>query len=103
MKIKDFLREEISLDVIDDVTDDLWIAFEGPVKLTEEGEKHFKSVLGLEVKYINREGWGDIAACVLIDHRKDWERLERKCIELFEGLAGYCSADDWDRWFVYGE
>ena len=98
MKIYEFLCEPIDIDVIDDVTDDLWIAFCGPMKLTEEGEKHFKSVLNLEVEY--RNNWEGMVACVLLDHLKNWERLERKCIELFEAMAGYCSVEDWDKWFI---
>lgn len=99
--IRDFLRMDISVDVISDYSDDLWIAFEGPVRLTEDGERKFHSVLSLLVEF--RPGFGGMVACVLIDHRKDCERLNRKCVEFFESLAGYCSADDWDRWFVYDD
>ena len=95
--IKDFLKMDISIDVVDDMSDDLWIAFDGPITLTEEGERKFHSVLNLLVEFnINYD-----TAIVLLNHRKDCERLERKCIELFESLAGYCSADDWDRWFTF--
>ena len=95
--IKDLLKMEISIDVCDDVTDDFMVGFDGPITLTEEGEKRFHSVLNLMVEF-NRNC--DVAI-VLINHRKDWERLERKCVELFESLAGYCSADDWDKWFTF--
>lgn len=95
--IRDFLKEETDIDVIDDVTDDLWIAFDGPVKLTEAGEKRFGSVLDLEVVY--RNGWGGMVACVLLDGRSDWEDLERVCIDLFESLAGYCSEREYKLWF----
>ena len=95
--IKDFLKMDISIDVVDDMSDDLWIAFDGPITLTEEGERKFHSVLNLLVEFNNNYD----TAIVLLNHRKDCERLERKCIELFESLAGYCSADDWDRWFTF--
>lgn len=99
MTIRDLLQMEVCVDVIDDVTDDLWIAFDGALTLTEAGKKKFSAVLGLPVEM--RDGWGGVVACVLLDGRKDWERLERKCIEFFEAAAGYCSGEEWDEWFVY--
>ena len=98
VRLEDFLSDDGDIDVIDDVTDDLWIAKCGAWKLTEEGKKHFRSVLPLKVEYM--ENWEGLVACVLLDHRKDWERLERKCIELFEALAGYCSESDFKKWFI---
>lgn len=101
MTIKDLLQMEICIDVIDDVTDDLWIAFDGVLNLTEAGKKRWASVLGLPVTF--RDGWGGTVACVMLDGRKDWEKMERKCIDFFESAAGYCAADDWDKWFFYGK
>ena len=37
MKVKDLLEMEISVDVYDNVCDELAIAFEGPMELTEAG------------------------------------------------------------------
>lgn len=107
--IKDLLSLEISIDVVDDVTDDLCIAFDGPITLTEDGKKHFSAVLDLPVivpKISKDDGTHTVflngdTACVLIDDREDWERLEHKCIELFEAMAGYCSESNWNKWFRF--
>lgn len=107
--VKDLLSLEISIDVVDDVTDDLWIAFDGPITLTEAGKRRFASVLdlpvvvpgvseddGIHTIFLNGE-----TACILINDREDWERLELKCKDLFESLAGYCSESNWNKWFRF--
>lgn len=97
--VRDLLRQEIDIDVVDDFSDDLWIAFCGALNLTEVGEKKFSAVLDLPVEL--RNCGGDTVACVLLGElpNPDCERLEHKCIELFEAAAGYCSAEEWDEWF----
>ena len=96
--VREFLKEEIDIDVVDDIEDSLWIAFCGPMELTEEGEKYFADVLDLDVFPY----WQGDRAVVRLEGHKDWKRLLRKVKELFESLAGYCSEDDWDRWFKEG-
>lgn len=97
MTIRDLLKMEVCIDVIDDYSDDLWIAFDGAMNLTSLGERKFAAILDLPVEL--RDGWGGTVACVLLNDRPDCERLERKCIRFFEAAAGYCSAEDWDEWF----
>lgn len=97
MTIKDFLKEETDIDVIDDYSDDLWIAYCGPMELTPAGVKRYAKVLDLPVKY--RDGWGGMVACVLLNDQEDCERLERVCIDLFESLAGYCTEKQYRAWF----
>ena len=91
MTIKEFLKQDVDMDVIDDYSDDLWIAFCGPMELTPAGVKRYGAVLDLPVEFRYRPGWGDTAAVVLLNDNPDCERLERKCIDLFESLAGYCT------------
>lgn len=98
MKIDEFLCEPIDIDVIDDVTDDLWIAFCGPMRLTDEGAKEFESVLDLDIMVYHR--WRGDVACVCLDGLDNWEELEKKCIEFFEAMAGYCTVEEWDKWFI---
>ena len=100
MKVKDLIEQEICVDVYDDVCEELAIAFDGPVKLTEAGAKKFGEVLNYDVALV------DSGACVTnaivhIDDEDDkvWERRLRKAKEFFEGMAGYCAADDYDKWF----
>lgn len=95
MKVRDLLSLEIDIDVADEVTDDLYIAFCGPMELTDEGKAHFADVLDFEVSF-HRD--------IVIVHVDDpvesvWEANLDKAKELFEGMAGYCSCSDYDRWF----
>lgn len=79
------------------------IAVCAPVKLTEEGKKKFGSVLDMEVKRYT-----------IMGNAKDYEDLETYdeeykgdggrlmlAWELLQGLAGYCSCDDYDKWFEH--
>lgn len=100
MKVKDLIQQDIDIDVVDDVCEELYIAFCGPQKLTPEGAKEFADVLEYPV-LLHNNGL-DIIAIVQIDDQDDtvWEkRLERACL-FFEGAAGYCACSDYDRWFA---
>ena len=49
---------------------------------------------------INRHSYGDLPAAILmIDGLPDWEDRLRKAKRFFDGAAGYCACDDYDRWF----
>lgn len=101
MKVRDLLPMEIDIDVYDDVCEELAIAFCGPQKLTEEGEKKFSEVMDYEIE-INPHSYGDMpAAIVLIDDPDEdvWEDRLGKAKEFFESAAGYCACSDYDRWF----
>lgn len=101
MTVRDLIQQEVDIDVYDDVCEELGIAFCGPQLLTEEGEKTFADVLDYQVK-INTCSYGGLpAAIVLIDDPDEdvWnERLEKARL-FFESAAGYCSCEDYDRWF----
>ena len=100
MKVKDLLEQSICVDVYDDVCEELGIAFDGPMLLTDEGKKKFGEVLNYEVSLVN--GGEYVNAIVHIDDEDEnvWERRLRKAKELFEGMAGYCACEDYDKWFV---
>lgn len=97
IKVKDLLGQSVCMDVYDNVCEELAIAFDGPQKLTEEGKNHFAEVLEYEVK-IHYNG-SDTVAIVDVDG-EDWEDRLEKAKELFYGAAGYCSVEDYDKWFV---
>lgn len=102
MTIRDLIQMEIDIDVYDDVCEELGIAFVGPLKLTEEGEKEFSEVMGYEVD-INPKSYGGLpAAIVKIDDPDEavWEARLEKAKHFFESAAGYCACDDYDRWFI---
>ena len=99
MTVRDLIQQGIDIDVYDDVCEELGIAFCGPQKLTEEGKKEFSDVLDYPVK-LHYNGL-DTVVIVNIDDPDDavWEkRLERAKL-FFEGMAGYCSCSDYDKWF----
>lgn len=93
MKIRDFIKMDIDIDVYDNVCDGIGIAYCGPMSLTEEGEKQFAEVMdyGIEIQ--------DDVAIVDTDH-DDWKHRLKKAKEFFYSIAGYCDADLYDKWFV---
>lgn len=102
MKVKDLLEMEVGVDVYDDVCEELAIAFDGPQPLTEAGKKKFAEVLEYNVMFHNN---GSDVVCIVAvddpDEKKCMRRL-RKAKEFFESVAGYCAADDWNKWFLFG-
>ena len=102
MTIRDLIQKDIDIDVYDDVCEELSIAFCGPCKLTEDGEKEFADIMGYEIM-INDCSYGGLpAVIVLIDDPDEavWtERLEKEK-RFFYSAAGYCACDDYDRWFI---
>ena len=97
MKVRDLLKMEIDVDVVDDVTEDLYIAFVGPQELTREGEKEFALVLDLEVEH---DANSDLYIIhVDDDDERTWKRRLRSAVKLFNGMAGYCSVENYELWF----
>jgi len=100
MKIREFIKQSISVDVVDDVCEELYIAFDGPVDLTAVGEKRFREVLDYEIE-LHSPCEDDIIGIVHIDDEDDvvWERRLRKAKDFFESLAGYCTDKQYRTWF----
>lgn len=94
MKIKDLIKEDIDIDVVDDYDERCWIAKCGAYKLTDAGEQMFHNVLDIDV-HMDTEGRYPIAVL-----HCETEREANECKVFFLSLAGYCAADDYDRWFV---
>ena len=51
MKLKDFIKTEIDIDVYDDYDESIGIAFRGAIDLTEEGKEEFKNILDFEIDF----------------------------------------------------
>lgn len=100
MTVREFMRLEVDVDVCDNVTDDgLYISFCGPQKLTEAGAKHFARALDLPITlYRDEDGYAE-SAVVDVDGEK-WRGNLRAACDLFESAAGYCSSDDYDKYFT---
>ena len=97
-KIRDFIHEEVDIDVLDDYTEECYIAFCGPMKLTKKGEQEFKDALDLEVEYKP----GDRVVTILVDD-PDEDKAERNLkavAHLFYAMAGFdATVEEYDLWF----
>ena len=76
MTVRDFIAQDIEIDVYDNVTDGIEVCFIGPMELTDEGEKHFKKLLDLDIEINNDPGWQFENAYVLIDDDDGGSRSE---------------------------
>lgn len=99
MKVRDLIEMEIDIDVYDDVCDDIGIAFCGPLVLTEQGKEKFADVLDYPVKLHDCNGTLMAQVRIDDDDEKVWSKRLRKAKEFFYAAAGYCAADDYDKWF----
>ena len=105
MKVKDMFTNEWydkygDIDVYQDCLDIDGVAYCGE-KLTEEGKKEWGDVLDLGV-YINNPpsiDYGYPEAVVEVDDLPNCEHLAKRVMELFWACAGYCTEDEWDKWF----
>lgn len=95
MTVKDLISLETDTDVVDDVCEELYIAFVGPVELTAAGKSEFQTVLDLEVLPL-----GDCTIVCVDDTGAEWKQRLRAAKHFFNAAAGYCSAADYKRWFV---
>ena len=98
MKVREFIKQEIDIDVLDDVTEELNIAFVGPLELTAEGEIEFAEVLDLDIKF------DGTVAIINVDAPGDaWKPRLRAAKYFFWSAAGYCADEDWHTWFIEPE
>lgn len=95
-KIKDFIKLDVDVDIGNDVTDDLWPAFVGPLELTEQGAAEFADVLEYDIDYED----GDPDAAVLLDAPGDeWKKQYVRARKFFCAAAGYCADAEYKKWF----
>lgn len=101
MTVRELLQMEIDIDVYDDVCEELGIAFCGPMELTEKGKEKFAEVLDYELTLVPHSYGGFPAYIVHVDDPDDrvWEDRLAKAKEFFEAAAGYCSVEDFEKWF----
>lgn len=102
MKVKDLLEQEICIDVYDNVCEELAIAFDGPMELTEAGKQKFAEVLEYDVSLMSVHDHHANVITVLDVDDPDEVEFERKLAaakELFESMAGWCTMDEGREWF----
>ena len=93
MTFEDFIKQDIDVDVCDDVEDKGYPAFTGPLELTDAGRSRFCEILGLPVSI------DDDLAVISLNDAKHWMKKQRD-LELFlNAAAGYCSESDYNNWF----
>ena len=110
MKLKDILTSKTwnqygDMDVINDVIDEFHPAWCGQY-CTEEGKKRFGGALELEAEIFNAgtQKYPEYRIEVHIDGPEGvWQKRRRAVEDLFEAMAGYCSCEDYDRWFIESE
>lgn len=104
MSVRDFLNLSEDIDVYDNYTEELGIAFCGPMYLTPEGEKEFSKILDFEIEIIRDYHYADVA---IINVDSPVEEVAEKnlklAIKFFHSLAGYCAEEDYEKWFIEGE
>ena len=105
MKVRDMFTEEFSnlvgdIDVYQDCLDLDGVAFDGAF-LTEEGKQKWASVLDLEIE--GGHCWGYPCIWVKVDGLPNDTKLAKKVNELFWAAAGYCTEEEWNKWFKYSE
>ena len=98
--IRGLLGMNIDIDVYDDDSEGIGVAFCGPVGLTEEGEKEWEGILDYKVSFVDETICGDIAV-VKIPEDVDYDEMLDRCSDFFGALAGYCSQSNWDKWFYW--
>ena len=97
MTMREFLSQELSKDVYIEGLDDYAEAFEGPIKLTAEGEKKFGEFLDYFVDVDEEEP----RAWVNIPDEKDLEEEGERVNRFFQIVAGDISDKYWNKWFYF--
>ena len=96
MKVKEFIKQDIDIDVYDNVCEELGVAFCGPMYLTKEGKKRFSDVLEFDIDI----DFENDVAIVDVDGDDDvWEKQLEEAETFFNAMAGYCSVTDYGKWF----
>ena len=105
MKLKDILTKEVwnkygDMDVTNDVVDEFFPAWCGNV-LTEEGKEEWADALELEAEIVPvHKDYAFIHIKIDDPDEKVWKANRREAKGLFESLCGYCSEEEYNRWFT---
>lgn len=91
MKVKDFIKQKINIDVYDSA-DDIGVPLTTPVSLTAEGEKYFADALNFNITIEQDNGIARVKTRSL--------KSRMQAIEFFNAAAGYCTKADYERWFA---
>lgn len=90
MKLREFLKKKIDINIKSFLTNKWIIRFAGPVELTKEGEVNYVSILDNEVHLK-----GPYEAEIEVDDEERDELVEA----LFYTAAGYCNFFDYRKYY----
>ena len=103
--VRDLMLVDNDIDVYDNVCESLAIAFCNPFDddevhdwseyLTERGMKQFAEVLDYPMEII----FGNAIVCIDDPEDNVWRARLIMAKWFFESAAGYCSCEDYDKWF----
>lgn len=100
MTVKTFIETMTKdIDVYNNVIDGGGVAYCPPLYFTEEGLQEFQEVLQYQIN-VDEE---DQTAWIICDDEEaviPWKIKVYKAEKLFWSMAGYCSEDDYNKWFV---
>lgn len=97
MKVKDFIAKDYDIDVYDNVCEELGIAKCGAYSLTDEGKQEWADVLEYDIEVYEEN------CCAVVDvdgNEGVWQKKLRRAKNFFYSLAGYCSEENYDKWFI---
>ena len=83
------------MDVINDTTDSVFPAWCG-TGFTPEGEKEFSAVLALDAEIVDH--WMGTVLCVNFGDAYG-SGIYKAAKRMFWAMAGYCSEEEYNRWF----
>lgn len=99
MTVRDFIGMDVDMDVYDDMTEELAIAFVGPMKLTAAGEERFRDVLDMPLEITEWSDGRKEAYLVLSEDEEAFEKNLKEAKTFFCACAGYCNDEDYEAWF----
>ena len=97
MTIRELMGYEIDVDVANNVVDSLGICLCCPMQLTEEGEREWGDVMKYVVDVYGKDNF---ATCIVDDDLNvPWKTKAMRLDKFLWAAAGYCSEEDYDKWF----
>lgn len=98
MTIRELMEYECDIDIVNNVTDSLGCCLVCPKQLTEEGYEDWKDVLDFVVDVYGDDNY---AVCIVDDDPNiKWQTKIRRLNCFLNSTAGYCSEEDYDKWFI---
>lgn len=99
MTIRDLIKYRVDIDIYNNVTDEDSICLCCPLELTSEGEKKWGDVLDYSVNVTCDNDYYSAECTCDDDPNIKWEIKAKKLNQFLYSTAGYCSDEDYNKWF----